>query len=227
MDEPPPLKPKKATWRMGARERTHIQWVVVAAICLLLFVMLRPTFVHMAEVRDFQTCQTHMRKIALAVKTYAADYDDTLPLSSNWTEAVLGSMTPTSGTGFKLADELHCPRDKSGGKSSYAYNSLLSGISPGVKSDSPAAESRRASIQRFDRVPLIFEHHGSPMNASNLVTGYDSFKGMLTRPHELPARTGSFISGAAQASSMTEDQLNELAGRSFLKPQPNSAPKPP
>jgi hypothetical protein len=210
---------------MGARERTRIQWVVVAAICLLLFAALRPYFIHIVEVRDFQTCQTSIRKMSLAIKTYMADFDDTLPVSSNWTEAVLGSMTPTSGTGFKLTEYLHCPRDKSGGKSSYAFNSLLSGISPGVKSDSAEAENRRAAIMRFDRVPLVFERHNSPMNASYSITSYDAFKANLTRPHELPARTGSLINGALQATSMTDEQLAELTGRSFLKP--NSAVKPP
>src|ERR1051325_5605052 len=112
---------RKATWRWGAREQMWANRIAVFVIILLLAFALRPFFLGLIERRDFVTCQTNVQRIARGLGMYANDYDSTLPIASSWMDAASGNMAAASGTGFKVEDLFHCPRDKSGAASSYAY----------------------------------------------------------------------------------------------------------
>src|SRR5690348_4276383 len=134
---------RKATWRIGGRERMRLQWLAVAIISLLLFFfVILPYLLSMIQTRDYQTCQTNVLKIARGITTYSTDYDDTLPPAASWMINVEGAIAPTSGTGFAIEHYFKCPQDKSGAQCSYAYNDLLSGFSPNVRSEEPAEKQR-------------------------------------------------------------------------------------
>ena len=120
---------KKATWRMGARQRERLQWSVVGVIVVLLIIAFRPYYLHIVETREFQTCQSNALKIAGSVRRYMEDYDGTLPLGPNWMTSTQGYIATTSGTGFAIKDIFHCPLDDSKGESSYAFNSEVGGFS--------------------------------------------------------------------------------------------------
>jgi hypothetical protein len=208
-------QPKKATWRMGARERMRIQSIVIGLICVLLFFAFRPYFIQLVERRDFQTCQSNLLSISRALTTYSADYDGTLPNSSGWMVAALGNMTARSNTGFEKDDLFHCPRDKSGSKSSYAYNELLEGLSLEVRSNKPEDEARRKEIGRLDRSVLVIEKHGSQMNAHMKLKDWDAVAEAMTRVHDVGGPTGSLIMGNGTPSSKNAEQLENLKGKRF------------
>jgi hypothetical protein len=156
---------------MGARQRERLQWAVVAAIVLLLAYALYPYYVHIVEVRDSQTCQSNMLKIARGISLYSTDHDDALPLGSSWTSTVQGYLAAQSGSGFKVTDIFHCPKDKTGSPSSYAMNDALDGYSPTHFNMTKEAAARLAEAQsRPDRMPLIFEKHGSAMDAHSRIS---------------------------------------------------------
>ena len=214
-------QPRKATWRMGVRERMRLQWVVVAFICVLLyFVVFRPAYIYIVERRDFQTCQSNVRQIAQAIAIYRGDYDDTLPLASNWMDSVQGFTTATSGTGRTVEDIFRCPLDKSGAPSSYAYNDLLSGLSPTVHATDREAEERRTLIGRMDRAPLVIEKPGTPRNGHVTLRNWDDVIANLMRPHLVPTPTGSLIlvgppNGGCVPTDRNDEQLADLKGKRF------------
>jgi hypothetical protein len=130
-------------------------------------------------------------------------------------EAALGNMTARSNTGFRKEDSFHCPRDKSGSPSSYAYNSLLEGISPEVRSVHPEVEKRRREIGRLDRAALVIEKHGSPMNATVALKDWDAVAATITMPHDVGGMTGTLIFGNGSPGSKNREQLDNLKGRRF------------
>lgn len=220
MSQPPPTQTprvRKATRRMGARELMRIQWVVVTLICVLLFFAFRPYFTGLIERRDFITCQDNVRKISRGITTYASDYDGTLPLAANWMDKSLGFMKATSGTGFKDDDVFRCPHDKSGAPSSYAYNTILEGLSPSlsIQSSDPKLEARRKAAGRIERAPLIIEKHGSPRNASLLLNNWEDVKAQLQLPHKLPDPTGNVLLGNGSVVSRTAESLENAQGKRF------------
>lgn len=208
-------QPKKATWRMGVRERMRIQAVVIGLICILLFFAFRPYFIQLVDRRDFQTCQSNVLAIARAITTYSSDYDGTLPNGSNWMEAALGNMTARSNTGFGKEDFFHCPRDKSGSPSSYVYNDLLECLSPEVRSNRLQDEARRKEIGRLDRAVMVLEKHGSPMNAHQTFKNWGAVAAAMTTIHEVSGPTGSLVFGSGSPGSKNREQLDNLQGKRF------------
>lgn len=200
---------------MGVRERMRIQAIVIGLICILLFFAFRPYFVQLVQRRDFQTCQSNVLAIARAITTYSSDYDGTLPNGSGWMEAALANMTARSNTGFKKEDFFHCPLDKTGSASSYIYNDLLGGISPDVRSNRPEDEERRKEIGHLDRAVLLFEKHGSPMNAHGTFKDWDAVAAAMTTVHDVGGPTGSLVYGGGSPGSKNREQLDNLQGRGF------------
>ena len=210
----PPVR--KATWRMGARQRERLQWAVVAAICGLLVFAFRPTYLHVVQTRDFQTCQSNVLQISRGISLYSDDADGALPLGSSWSDSAQGWLATRSGTGFKVQDIFRCPRDKSGKPSSYAWNTLLDGYSPMHKNMKPAAAKKLADTEsRPDRIPLVIEKHGSAQNATVEVLDWDDLGRELTRPHDVPDPTGSIITGGQKPSSVSQEKLSVRAGGKF------------
>jgi hypothetical protein len=212
MDQP---QVRKATWRLGARELKRLQSAIIAIICILLFIALRPYYLSIIEIRNFSTCQNNMMKLSRAISTYAADWDDAFPIATTWMDAVRGNLAATSGTGFAADTHLRCPLDKTGAPSSYAFNSLMSGINPGFQQTEPEIVERRKQLGRLDRAPLVIERHASPMNAALPIEDWDSLALVFTRPHRIPAPTGLIIRGSKAVSSLNEEQLSSLAGKRF------------
>lgn len=207
---------RRATWRIGARERARLQALVVGIVCLLLFFFVfRPFIGNVIERRDFQVCQTNMRQIAHAVRMYSGDWDDTLPAAAVWMDAARGFMNPTSGTGFSLERYFHCPRDRSGSASSYLYNDLLSGLSTSVRPGAAEEAQRLQAIRRPLDAPLVIEKHGSAENAHLPLPDWAAVGREMTRPHNLPTPTGSLVTGGGAVQSKNDEQLGALAGKRF------------
>jgi len=212
MDQP---HARRATWRLDARMQKRMQAAVVALLCFLMFLGLRPWFVQLGENRDAQVCQHHIMKIAAALRLYAEDWDDTYPVAASWMDAVRGNMGVTSGTGFKIETYFQCPRDRSGSASSYAYNSLMSGINPGVLTKDSETEARRRRLRRPHNAALVIERHRTPANGSLPLEDWASVQRAMTTPHRTPERSGFLINGNGGVERKTAEQLASLAGRRF------------
>ena len=211
MDQPTP-PPRKATWRMGQRQRERLQWGVVSVICILLFMALRPYYFFIVETRDFQTCQSNVLKISSSIRRYAEDYEGTMPLGNQWMDTTNGYLAATSGTGFKSTDSYHCPRDKSGQETSYSFNDALSGMSLEVRSKNPEIETRRLQLGHPDRAPALLEHPGGRNSVVN-VFKWDDVSTNLTRLHFESNHTGSTMLGSGKVSSSSDETLPNHKGK--------------
>ncbi|HXG23894.1 MAG TPA: hypothetical protein VNJ09_05010, partial [Chthonomonadales bacterium] len=171
---------RRATWRLGARERVRLQTLVIGVIVLLLILVFRPIVLLMIQIRDLQTCQTNVHKISRAITQYREDWDDVLPLAETWMNTAGAFVVGTSGTGFSAETHFHCPRDKSGSPSSYAYNDLLSGLSLSIRTQNTKEEEIRRKLRRPDRAALVIEKHGSPRNAHLPLANWDDVRAAMT-----------------------------------------------
>ncbi len=215
MDQPQ-VQVKKATLRLGSRERFRLQAVLVVAICIMLWVIVfRPWLNSLIENREFQNCQVNEHKIARALTMYHGDWDDSYPPGGNWTTAILGNMAATSGTGFDLEKYLKCPLDKTGSASSYAYNDLLAGINPNIAYDDPEKEAQRKNVRNPRRFPLIIEKHCSALNAHLTLKNWNDVIREMNFPHTLPEPTGILITGEGTASRRTRTEVKAQAGKRF------------
>lgn len=206
----------KATLRLGARERSRLQAGLVVVICAMLFVAMRPVIGNLVTVREFQNCQTNVRTIAQALQLYSQEWDDSLPPSATWTDAALGYMAPRSGTGFKADDYLRCPTDGTDAPCSYAYNSLVEGLSITSRRTTGPEVERRRRLGRLDRAPMIIEKHGSRLNAALPLPDWQAVRDSLVLPHALAnGATGSIIYSSGRPWYRSADELRELAGRKF------------
>jgi len=214
--EPSPTPPqRRATLRLGTRERVRLQALVIIVILVLLAVALRPLMQHLIQVRDFQVCQTNVRKIAQALAIYSQEWDDTYPAASSWLDAVRGRLTPTTGTGFGPEHYLRCPRDHKKGECSYVFNELMEGLSMTIRQTEPEIAKRRQRLHRLDRAVLIAEKHGSAANAHVPLENWDAVREFMDLPHELPEPTGSLILGSGRAWFQSRESLASLSGKRF------------
>lgn len=207
--------PRRATLRLGARERVRLQALVILVILVLLAIALRPVLLNLIQVRDFQVCQTNVRKISQALAIYAQEWDDTYPEATTWLDAVKGRLTPTTGTGFKAEHYLKCPRDKKPGECSYVYNSLMAGLSTTTRDTDPEKAARRRQLRRLDRAVLVVEKHGASANAHVALKDWDAVRSYIDLPHEVPEPTGSLILGSGRAWYQNRESLQNLAGKRF------------
>lgn len=207
--------PRKATWRLGTRERMRLQTGVIVLICVLLAIALRPHLLGLIQTRDFVTCQTNVLKIGRAVQMYMQEWDDTLPVAGAWMDATEGNLAPTSGTGFEVATYFHCPRDRRESPSSYAYNELLAGLSLTARQKDAAHEARRARIGRLDRAPLIVERHGSERNAHLPLPDWDAVRRAMTFPHYVPEPTGTMVLASGRPWYRSRSDIPTESGPGF------------
>ena len=77
---------------------------------------------------QFNTCQQHLGKIAIALRLYRRDNDETMPPAENWTPLLLHYLKDSS--------YLACPSRSA--KVGYAFNSYLSGQKVGPQMDGDA-----------------------------------------------------------------------------------------
>ncbi len=210
MGNPETPERRRATLRLGTRERVRLQTAVIAIIVALLAVALRPIFIRLVEVRDFQSCQTNVRKIAQSLGIYAQEWDDTYPISSVWLDAVRGRMAAVDPDRY-----LKCPRDKTDSPSSYVYNELMAGLSLTVRRNDPEMIARRRQLRRLDRAVLVLEKHGSADNAHAPMPDWNAVRSIMDLPHTMPEPTGSMIYGSGRAWFRTRETLDSYAGRRF------------
>lgn len=76
-------------------------------------------------------CVGNLLAIKMAARTYAADYDDTLPASHSWPRLLVGDY-------LTHEDVLKCPEDKSDSGISYALNSRYGGTQIGEHAEPDA-----------------------------------------------------------------------------------------
>jgi hypothetical protein len=100
--EEPPVISRSTQFILGG--------ILVAAIVWL------PILNTVRQRSQFNSCQSHLKQIAVALQMYARDSDELLPLAENWTPAVLRYL--------KDSDSLSCP--SRAGRYGYAYNENLS-----------------------------------------------------------------------------------------------------
>jgi hypothetical protein len=124
-------------------------------------------------------------------------------------------MGPGSGSGFTVETYFHCPLDKSGSPSSYCYNDFPAGIAPNIQYMDPDKEARRASIRNPQRMPLVFEKHGSPENAHETVHNWDEFIRAAQFPHTVKESEGWLITGSYTPERRSIEQIRNLAGKKF------------
>jgi hypothetical protein len=202
---------KRASLRLGAKERIRLQNCSIALILAVMAFALYPYILSLRNTRDFQTCQTNVQKIAKAISMYAGMYDDTLPLAPTWMDAARGNMTSTTGSGFAVNRYFQCPIDRSGLPSSYAYNQLMEGLSLTTRPTDEQDMQRRRALGRIENAALVIERHGSPENASIPLPDWTAVLREMTRPHPVPIMTGSLIAGNLTASSKVEEKLKSLS----------------
>ena len=201
---------RRATLRLGTRERVRLQTAVIILIVGLLAIALRPLLIRLIEVRDFQSCQTNVRKIAQSLGMYAQEWDDTYPSANVWLDAVRGRMAAITPDRY-----LKCPRDKTNSPSSYTYNELMAGLSLSVRRDDPEIIARRQTLRRLDRAALVIEKHGSMDNAHVPLPDWNAVRDQMELPHAMPEPTGSIIFGNGRAWFRSRETLDSLAGRRF------------
>jgi hypothetical protein len=212
MDQP---RPRRATWRMGARERMRLQGVFIAIICILLFFAFKPYFVQLGERKQLQLCETNMRKIAHGMAMYQDDWDGAFPQASAWMNSIGGLVSSTSGTGRQTSDIFHCPLDHSGTATSYVYNDPLQGISLTEASNDPEKEARRKRLRNPGRMPILIENYGGALNASADVWDWDTLGRILTMEHKVPEPTGVIVTADGSVERITKDILTERSGKRF------------
>ena len=214
MDQAPA---RKATRRLGARERARLQWISVLVICVLLwFVVLLPWIGSLRENRYFQTCQTNLQKIATGLKLYGEDWDTTLPPGPVWTTGALGNMGATSNTGFDVMKYLKCPKDDSTSETRYLYNDLLSGINPSLRyPKDPEKDARRKRVRNVSAFPLVIEKYGSQLNGHKALENWDDVAREMSFEHRVPDPTGILITGSGNVVRRTRAQIQELVGKRF------------
>lgn len=206
---------RRATLRLGARERYWLQWGVVALICAMLAIVLKPMLDHLIQVREFQSCQTNVYKISKAVAMYCQEWDDSLPQAANWSDVALGFMDSTSGTGFKVEKYMKCPLDHSPSVSSYLFNSAVQGLSLTVRSANAQQEASRRRLGHVAQTPMVIERHGSAANASAPMWDWSEVHARMTLPHSLPEATGSYIQAGGRPWRRTGEDLALLRDKRF------------
>jgi type II secretory pathway pseudopilin PulG len=212
MDQPPA---RRATLRLGARELHRMQTSVIVLILVLLALALRPWFLNTIQTRDFQVCQSNMRSISQALQNYAIDWDGAYPPAENWMDDAKAFLRGASGDPRAIDAAFHCPRDKTGSASSYAYNTLFSGLSPTLRSEDPKLLAQAARLGRLERAVLVIEKHGARPNGHVELPDWNAVARELTRPHQLKSPTGSLIRGSGGVGSKSDLDLQELVDKRF------------
>ncbi|MBI5387208.1 MAG: DUF4190 domain-containing protein [Verrucomicrobia bacterium] len=116
------VKIKKSEGRLGG------QGLAIAGICvsgLMLLViplwlaLMLPALAKAKSRAQTIACVNNMKQVALGVRIYANDHNDSFPPAATWCDAVL----PSVGT----KNVLKCPAERAFGTSTYGYNAKLDG----------------------------------------------------------------------------------------------------
>ena len=145
--------------------------VILYTPLALNLILLSLSFLHIgcaALVAKKWECMSHLKVLAQAELLYAQDYDDRLPLTSRWAEAIESRVRRATTPEIK-GDPFRCPAAESPG--SYGMNNHLDGV-PIAKLEVPAMTvllfDADAPIRSFagDALNLARKRHGSVPNAA-------------------------------------------------------------
>jgi hypothetical protein len=210
----------KATRRIGLREARNLQRAVVAVVILLLFLALQPYYINLINIRNFQTCQSNVQKIAKGISIYRQDFDDTLPLAANWTDLIRPNIAETSNSGMKVEAYMKCPLDTTGGNCSYVFNKQVEGLSLTTEPREPEVLARRNSVGRLERTPILLEKHGSNQNAVVEIKNWAELKSAVSLPHIMPSPNGPRPTGVIAtvgggATTVTTELMESKQNKKF------------
>jgi prepilin-type N-terminal cleavage/methylation domain-containing protein/prepilin-type processing-associated H-X9-DG protein len=76
----------------GRKGFTLIELLVVITIIAILAAILFPVFAKARETARASSCQSNMKQIGTAMKTYIGDWDDTFPTNRPWAGATVGPL---------------------------------------------------------------------------------------------------------------------------------------
>jgi len=136
-------------------------------------------------------CQENMHHISTALAEYAQDWDQTLPASANWADAISKRMDAGQVRNRFKCKETTTPY-------SYLYNSKLSGLGT-------------QDLERPYETPAIYEGRAFEFNAAS-----DGIEVPFEKRH-MGGGTVGFADGHAR--HMTEWSLSQLGWPSKLGPQ--------
>lgn len=145
--------------------------VIIGLICIVLAWIIAPMFLRAKSFSGPRiSCPSNLKQIAVASLIYAADYNERLPLSDNWLDA-LSPYTRNRRIEY-------CPSVGSYGQdfSGYAFNSKLSG--------DPVKDVRSPRT-----TPLLFESSKLRRNAA------DSFQSFLIPGRHAGSSGIAFVDG--------------------------------
>jgi hypothetical protein len=122
-----PMPRRRATVRLSQRELTRISCGVVVFIIMVLGFLGYRALLGFKANHDLSIATDNLKRLHQAFYNYAQDWDQRLPPTEHWSEAISGYLS-SGGVqpGGPLAS-LHGPGD--GAKIGYVYNDLAAGYS--------------------------------------------------------------------------------------------------
>ena len=96
-------------------------------IIAILAGMLLPALVQAKSKAQSINCMNNLKQLALGVRMYSGDHNDTFPAATNWCEALTPYVAPGQGVASAQRSVFACP-SRPGQRSTYAYNQKLSGV---------------------------------------------------------------------------------------------------
>lgn len=130
---------------------TRLELLVVMAILITFFMMIRPTFSQYGESRRRMVCVDNLRQIGMAFNEYSIDHDDTFPAGGSSTEAFL---MLTNGNYLLLGSVYHCASDNKTLSDSSGIDALHNSYAC-VMAESDGSSGLSASMS--NEQPLIFD----------------------------------------------------------------------
>lgn len=117
------VKIRKSSGQLGG-QGLAIAGVCVSGLFLLMLpiqlAILLPAVVRARGAAETVHCVSNVKQIALAIRIYASDHDETLPPATTWCDAIQNELGGTQ--------PLQCRAAKSAARSTYGYNAKLGGL---------------------------------------------------------------------------------------------------
>jgi prepilin-type processing-associated H-X9-DG protein len=98
----------------------------ILGVIALLIIPVMKLGTHARDKAKQSSCASNLKQIALATIMYSEDYDNKLPIKSNWSDS---TYIYINRYGIKTPRIFRCPMDKTQSRCSYSYNSKLNGDS--------------------------------------------------------------------------------------------------
>lgn len=124
---PPPSAPRrKATMRLSQKELSQISLAVVIFVIAVLGLIGYRAMLGFRTNHDLLIAKQNLHQLHEAFYGYAQDWDQRLPQTERWTDAIFGYLSGSGQPGGPQS-ALHGPGDE--GTVTYVYNELAAGYS--------------------------------------------------------------------------------------------------